>query len=124
MPHQYTITQIRDLDREEAPKSGTAYGDLTAELGCTEIALRIWFLEPGNEITYHRETEQEELYYVMDGPGQMRIEGEDIEVPEDSVVRVPPETARQVFNDSPEGSHTWLIAGAPKDESEAEYIEL
>jgi uncharacterized cupin superfamily protein len=124
MPHQYAITHVRDVNREKAPRSGTAYGNLTDELGCTEIAVRIWFLEPGDQITYHRETAQEELYYVIDGPGQMRIDGEEIEVPEESMVRVPPEAARHVFNDSPGSDHTWLIAGAPKSESEAEYIEI
>jgi quercetin dioxygenase-like cupin family protein len=124
MPEDYSIARIEDVETEEAPRSGTTFASLTDELDCTEIAIRIWFLEPGDSITYHRETAQEELYYLISGPGQMHIEGERINVPERTVVRVPPETARKVLNDTSETEHEWLIAGAPKSKSEAEYIDL
>lgn len=76
---------------------------------------KVWSLSPGDAMGYHRQTEQEELYYVLEGPGRMKVEGELFDVPEDTAIRVPPETARQVLNDGDGGSddHVWLVVGAP-----------
>ena len=63
-------------------------------------------------MSYHRQTEQEEFYYVLEGPGRIKVDDELMDVPEGTAVRVPPETPRQVLNDT-EGEHVWLIIGAP-----------
>lgn len=97
--------------------------DLTERLGSTEIAARMWYLSPGEEISYHRETAQEELYYLVDGPGRMRIDGDLIDVPDGAIVRLPPETPRQVLNDTGDSDHVWLILGAPAEKDDAEYLE-
>ncbi len=39
-------------------------------------------------MSYHRQTDQEEFYYVLEGPGRMKIEGD-------------------------ADDHAWLIVGAP-----------
>lgn len=124
MSRNYSTVRSKEVEKEEAPRSGTTFANLTDELDCTEIAIRIWFLNPGDSITYHRETAQEEIYYVMRGPGQMCIDGDVINVPEGTFVRVPPETARKVLNNTEETEHKWLIIGAPKTESEAKYIDM
>jgi uncharacterized cupin superfamily protein len=123
MPATHSIAHVDDIHRQKAPRSGTAFANLTEELGCTEIAIRVWTLHPGDSITYHRETSQEELYYPMSGGGKMRIENKVIGIPEGAIVRVPPETARNVFNDT-QGTQKWLIIGAPKNENEAKYLEM
>lgn len=121
MSNGYTLVDIDDAAEDGA--AGKRQVDLTERLGSTEIAARMWYLSPGEEITYHRETAQEELYYLVDGPGRMRIDGELIDVPDGAIVRLPPETPRQVLNDTGESDHVWLILGAPAEKDEAEYLE-
>jgi len=121
MSNGYTVVDTDDPAEDGA--AGTRQVDLTERLGSTEIAARMWYLSPGEEITYHRETAQEELYYLVDGPGRMRIDGELIDVSEGAIVRLPPETPRQVLNDTGESDHVWLILGAPAEKDEAEYLE-
>jgi quercetin dioxygenase-like cupin family protein len=109
------MVQVSDLEPEPSTVSGTMHVELVEALGCTEMRPNIWYLSEGDEMSYHRQTEQEEFYYVLSGPGRMQIEGEYIDVPEGSALRIPPETSRQVLNDG-EGSadeHVWLIVGAP-----------
>jgi uncharacterized cupin superfamily protein len=121
MSNGYTLVDIDDPAEDGA--AGTRQVDLTEQLGSTEIAARMWYLSPGEEISYHRETAQEELYYLVDGPGRMRIDGDLIDVPDGAIVRLPPETPRQVLNDTGDAEHVWLILGAPAEKDEAEYLE-
>lgn len=122
MSDGYTLVDIESLAESEA--ADTRQIGLTDRLGATEIAARMWYLSPGEDISYHRETAQEEFYYMVDGPGRMRIDGELIDVPDGAIVRLPPETPRQVLNDTEDAEHVWLILGAPAEKDEAEYIDL
>ena len=36
-------------------------------LGTENIAVKIWYFEPGEEIGYHAHSDQEELFYVLEG---------------------------------------------------------
>lgn len=74
---------------------------------------RVWYLSFGFALSYHRQTEQEELYYAVSGPVRLRIRDEIVGDPEVSVVRVPQETPRQVLNDTEEREHAWPVVGAP-----------
>jgi len=99
---------VDDVEPERSAASGTDHVDLVEHLGCTEMRPKVWYLSPGDAMSYHRQTEQEELYYVLEGPGRMQIDGELVDLPEGTAVRIPPETPRQVLNDT-EGEHVWLI---------------
>jgi len=112
MSERYSAVQVGDIAPEPSASSGTMHVDLVAELGCTEMRPKVWYLSPGDAMSYHRQTEQEEFYYVLEGPGRIKVDDELMDVPEGTAVRVPPETPRQVLNDT-EGEHVWLIIGAP-----------
>ncbi|WP_254546835.1 cupin domain-containing protein [Halomarina pelagica] len=112
MSDEYTAVRVDEVERKPSASSGTDHVDLVERLGCTEMRPKVWYLSPGDAMSYHRQTEQEELYYVLRGPGRMKIGGELVDVPEGTAVRVPPETDRQVLNDT-DGEHVWLIVGAP-----------
>lgn len=73
-------------------------------------------------MSYHRQHEQEELYYVLKGPARIRIRDERMDVPEGTAIRIAPETPRQVFNDTDQ-EHRWLIVGAPPTEDDSRGIE-
>lgn len=123
----YTILDVESSSRTPSASSGTMHVDLVEELGCTEMRPKVWYLSPGDAMSYHRQTEQEEFYYVLSGPARMKVEGELIDVPEGTALRIPPETSRQVLNDTAENEgeeedgdegeqgeeHVWLIVGAP-----------
>ena len=117
MSERYSMVAVDDVEREPSAASGTDHVDLVSELGCTEMRPKVWYLSPGDAMSYHRQTEQEEFYYVLEGPGRMKINDELMDVPEGTAVRIPPETPRQVLNDT-EGEHVWLIVGAPPAEDD------
>lgn len=115
MSEDYSMVQVSDIEPNPSASSGTLHVDLVDALGCTEMRPKVWYLSEGDAMSYHRQDQQEEFYYVLSGPGRMQIEGEYLTVPEGSAVRIPPETSRQVLNDGDGGSaeHVWLIVGAP-----------
>ena len=112
MSQGYSLVAVDGVEPKPSKVSGTDHVDLAEELGCTEMRPKVWYLSPGDSMSYHRQTEQEELYYVLSGPGRMKIGGELLDVPEGTAVRIPPDTNRQVLNDT-EGEHIWFIIGAP-----------
>lgn len=122
MPREYELIDTETAERSPSPSSGTNNVDLVSKLGCTEMRPRIWDLSPGDEMSYHRQREQEEFYYVLEGPARLRVGDERIDVSEGTAIRIPPETPRQVFNDT-DHDHRWLIIGAPPAENDGEVIE-
>jgi quercetin dioxygenase-like cupin family protein len=122
MPDDYTAVEFDDAEKLKSSKSGGTRIELTDLLECEKLAARVWYLDPGESIIYHKQREQEELYVPLNGPGQLRIDDKVIEVSPRSAVRVPPETPRQPINES-DSQHTWLILGAPKVVDDGIYIE-
>ena len=93
---------------------------LTDELELKSMRGKFWFVPPGEEIVAHKHKVQEEIYYQIRGPGKMLFgenKEEIVEIPEGSIVSVPPETWRQVINDTSK-EHIWLIVGAPPVEKD------
>lgn len=122
MPSGYTVVEFEDAEKLGSSKSGGTRIELADLLECEKLAAGVWYLDPGESIVYHKQREQEELYVPLEGPGQLRIEDEVVEVPARSAVRVPPETPRQPINES-DSQHAWLILGAPKLANDGIYIE-
>lgn len=122
MSSSYTMLSFDEADPEPSAISGTPKVALTDALGCERLRANVWYLRPGDAMSHHHHQEQDELYVQLDGPGRMRIDGEEIDVPERTAVRVPRETPRQVFNDTDE-EHVWLIVGAPPVTNDGVKIE-
>ncbi|MFD1684902.1 cupin domain-containing protein [Halobellus litoreus] len=113
MADQYEMIEVEAAELELSEKSGTRNIDLGEALGCEKMRPRMWFVEPGHDRKrYHSHEEQEEFYYVLSGPGRMRIAGETHTIPEGTAVRISPETPRKTFNDT-DREHVWLVVGAP-----------
>ena len=113
MADQYEMIDVEASELELSEKSGTRNIDLGEALGCEKMRPRMWFVEPGHDRKrYHSHEEQEEFYYVLSGPGRMRIAGETHTIPEGTAVRISPETPRKTFNDT-DREHVWLVVGAP-----------
>lgn len=88
--------------------------NLIEKTGMENLRARLWFFEPGEKVSYHYHDEQEELFYVVKGTGQVVVgdDREEIEVPEGGMFRPDPGTPRHLRNDSDE-EVVWLIVGAP-----------
>jgi len=123
MTDAYRAVELAEAPRVRSEKSGTETVDLTTDLGLAEMRARVWFLEPGNtRKPLHRHATQEELYVVLEGPGRLRVGDETLDVPTDAAVRVPPETPRQLLNDT-DRPHVWLVVGAPPVEHDGRPLE-
>lgn len=121
------MSEYAILDPMSHLADGTGTGldsvDLVETLDLEELRGRVWALDPGEALNYHRQTRQEELYVVLDGPAEIHVGGDDHEIPEGGLVRVPPGTVRQVRNDSEDRREVWLILGAPPVPGDGEPLD-
>jgi quercetin dioxygenase-like cupin family protein len=121
MTSRFRIAEFDALEAAEAPEHAVSWVDVSEALACEQMRVRVWTLHPGGALKYHRQREQEELYVPLDGPGQLRIDDEVVDVSAGAAVRVPPETPRQPVNETTD-THRWLIVGAPPAADDASYI--
>ena len=112
---KYKIASIEEMEKVKSKFTEVFNSGLTEVLELKTMRGKFWFVPPGEEIVFHKHGVQEEIYYQIKGPGKILF-GENrkevVEVPEGSIVSVPPETWRQVINDTEE-EHIWLIIGSP-----------
>ncbi|TYL37346.1 cupin domain-containing protein [Natronococcus pandeyae] len=77
------VTDLSTVD-EMPPDLDIRAIDETLE--CQNIATKIWYFDEGEEIKYHAHSEQEELFYVLEGTFSLKLgqsgEEEYIEVDE------------------------------------------
>jgi uncharacterized cupin superfamily protein len=64
------ITDLSENDDIPTDQDMRAVG---RALGTEEAAIALWYFEPGEEIGYHAHSEQEELYYVVEGEFSVKI---------------------------------------------------
>lgn len=70
------------------------------DLGLKSVALGLINLPPGEGYTFtHSHREQEEVYMILEGSGQMLIDGELIPLAPGDMVRVDPASKRAINND-------------------------
>jgi uncharacterized cupin superfamily protein len=122
MDNSFSVVQFDTEEPTTSEKSGLPKVELTDLLGCEKLHARVWYLSPGDSIVYHKHREQEEVYVPLNGPGQLRIGGELVDVPANAAVRVSPETPRQPVNTS-DDEHVWLIVGAPSVDDDGISID-
>jgi mannose-6-phosphate isomerase-like protein (cupin superfamily) len=97
----------------------------TGELGNEQVALthRRMPAKTGGKGSYgHRHKTQEEVYFVIDGTLQFKLEDEVIHVGPGTAVRVAPEVVRSVWNEGPGDVN--LIIISPRVESVRDDAEM
>jgi mannose-6-phosphate isomerase-like protein (cupin superfamily) len=100
----YTIralTEVPDIFDGQYPG---AMRFLTDELAAEQVALTHRMMPPksGGKGSYgHRHKTQEEIYFVISGTVQFKLDDQVVAVPGGTAVRVAPNVARSVFNDGP-----------------------
>jgi mannose-6-phosphate isomerase-like protein (cupin superfamily) len=85
----------------------------TGELGNEQVAFthRRMPAKTGGKGSYgHRHRTQEEVYFVIDGTLQFKLEDEVIDVGPGTAVRVAPEVVRSVWNEGPEDANIVIVS--------------
>jgi mannose-6-phosphate isomerase-like protein (cupin superfamily) len=78
--------------------AGERFVSLRRALGVTSFGLNEITLQPRQRGRIHRHREQEEVYLVLRGSLTVAFEGEELELAEGQLIRVPPATRRQLLN--------------------------
>jgi mannose-6-phosphate isomerase-like protein (cupin superfamily) len=119
----YTAKRIDEMEAA----FGGGLKKARAELGVESFGMQVVDLPP-NYNDYpehdHESDGQEEVYSVMQGSGQIEIEGERIDLTPDVLVRVGPGIKRKLFS-GPAGLRVLALGGTPGAVYEAaEFTEL
>ena len=103
------------IDDMEASFQG-AFKKARAELGASAFGIQVLDLPPNLSEGYpehdHSEDGQEEIYAFIRGSGRMQVEGDDIELTPDVMVRVGPGVKRKITS-GPEGLRILAVGGVP-----------
>lgn len=123
----YTIRHLDEVDDIFGGQYPGAMRFLTEPLATEQIAITHRYMPPksGGKGSYgHRHKTQEEIYYVISGTLQFKLEDEIVDVPGGSAVRVAPQTLRSVWNEGPEDAEL-LICSVRMDNAreDAEQVE-
>ena len=97
---------------------------MTDEIGCEQVALTYRRLpaETGGKGSYgHAHKTQEELYLVLSGTLQFKLDDEVVDVPAQTAVRIAPEVVRSVWNEGPDDVEL-IIASVKVDDPRADGI--
>jgi quercetin dioxygenase-like cupin family protein len=109
----YTILHREEFESMEGSGECT-WGLARKSLGVSAMGMNLVEIGPGGQIPEHDETgrEQEEVFIIWSGDATAVVDGNDIEAPAGTFVRVSPETRRTIRNDSDQPLRM-LIVSAP-----------
>jgi mannose-6-phosphate isomerase-like protein (cupin superfamily) len=109
----YTILHREEFESMEGSGECT-WGLARKSLGVSAMGMNLVEIGPGGQIPEHDETgrEQEEVFIIWSGDATAVVDGNDVEAPAGTFVRVSPETRRTIRNDSDQPL-TMLIVSAP-----------
>lgn len=110
----YELTNIDRVEARDIEGIDPALLPIGLELQPDRMRPSVWHYRQGEENSFHRQSEQEELYVVLEGTLDVTIEREGerdvVELTTDDVLVVPPESWRQLR--AIEESRV-LVVGAP-----------
>lgn len=75
---EYEVVDTDDVPRTDLSDVEDIPPDLDIHavddlLGLDELRLKLWYFEPGEEISYHAHGEQEEVYFVLEGEFSLKL---------------------------------------------------
>src|SRR3954467_2114840 len=121
----YTIRALEDVPDAFGGRYPGSMRFLTEPLGTTQVAITHRVMPPksGGKGSYgHRHRTQEEIYFVISGSLQFKLEDEVVDVGADTAVRVAPGVVRSVWNDAAEDAE--LIIVSTRMDDVREDVEL
>jgi mannose-6-phosphate isomerase-like protein (cupin superfamily) len=118
----YTVTRLEEVDDVLGDYPGEMRM-LAGGLGSEQVALtyRRMPQHTGGKGSYgHRHADQEEIYFVISGKLQFKLEDDVVECERGTAVRVAPEVFRSVWNAEPEDAELVIVSTRVED-SKPEY---
>jgi mannose-6-phosphate isomerase-like protein (cupin superfamily) len=116
----YTAKKIADMEAG----FGGGFVKARAELGVSAFGFQVIQMPP-NFADYpehdHADSGQEEVFLAIGGSGWMDIEGERVDLDNETFVRVAPGTKRKVHS-GPEGLRMLVIGGCPGEAYKASEL--
>lgn len=114
-------TAVDDIDSWMSPARSKR--SLSNALGAEHLALNHYELDPGESFGfgYHRHSDQEELFYVIEGAATFETEDGDVEVSAGEAIRFEPGEWQLGTNEGDERVVA-LALGAPADTGETEIV--
>src|SRR5919205_265779 len=109
---RYQVVKLGDVDDWLGDYPGEMRG-ITYAIGAEQVAItyRRMPQHTGSKGSYgHRHREQEEIYFVLSGRLQFKLNDEVIELGRHHAIRVPPGTWRGVWNEEPEDAELVIVA--------------
>ncbi len=107
-------SQVKSIDEMEAIYLG-AFKRARAELGVESFGMQVIDMPPNFE-NYpehdHTHDNQEEVFLVMRGGGEIEIDGERFPLDDSHIARVAPETKRKLWP-GPDGIRVVILGGVP-----------
>lgn len=75
---EYSVADTEDVPRTDLSEVEELPPDLDIRavdetLECQNVAAKIWYFDEGEEIGYHAHSEQEELFYVLEGTFSLKL---------------------------------------------------
>ncbi len=123
----YTIRALSDVPNIFEGQYPGAMRFLADQLEAEQVAFTHRMMPPksGGKGSYgHRHKTQEEIYYVISGTLQFKLDEHVIDVPTGSAVRVAPAVTRSVWNDGPDEAELVICSIRLEDpRADGELIE-
>jgi quercetin dioxygenase-like cupin family protein len=112
MDKGYSPVDPEDIEPEPFNTCETVVRKLSEPLNCSEMRVNQVLIDPGEVTTPHTHDGQEEVFVALTD-GQISIEGKIHDIPSGNIVRVDPDTVRNLVNKTESERHRWLAFGAP-----------
>jgi mannose-6-phosphate isomerase-like protein (cupin superfamily) len=123
----YTIRRLEEVENVMEGRYPGSMRFLTHPLGAEQVALthRVMPPQSGGKGGYgHRHKTQEEIFFVISGRLQFKLDDEVVEVDGGTAVRIAPPVVRSVWNDGPEDAELIIVSVHSNDpRDDAEIIE-
>lgn len=123
----YTVRRLEDVPDAFGGQYPGAMRFLTADLGAEQLAFTHRLMPPksGGKGAYgHRHRTQEEIYYVISGLVQFKLDDDVVDVGGGSAVRVAPHVVRSIWNDGPEDAELIICSVRLEDpRADGEIVE-
>ena len=120
----WTIRKLEEIPDVLGDYPGEMRMSAAGDLGTEQVGFT-WRRMPaqtGGKGSYgHRHKTQEEVYFVVSGTLQFKLEDEVIDAVEGTVVRVAPSVVRSVWNEGPEDAVVVIVSTRsddPRDDTE------
>jgi mannose-6-phosphate isomerase-like protein (cupin superfamily) len=114
----WTIRKLEEIPDVLGDYPGEMRMSAASDLGTEQVGFT-WRRMPaqtGGKGSYgHRHKTQEEVYFVVSGTLQFKLEDEVIDAGEGTVVRVPPHVVRSVWNEGPDDAVLIIVSVRSED---------